>query len=417
MTPVSEVQVRDSVDHLFRHHAGQMVSVLCRIFGFDRLDLIEDAVQDALIAALRKWSFTGIPDNPTAWLTQAARNRVIDVLRRDKRSEPVDETFDLEDTAEHGSAYFAGEMSEDQLRMIFACCHPWIAPDSQVALTLKIVGGFSVAEIASAYLSNDEAVAKMLTRAKARLRTSGVSMEIPVGSDIAERLDAVLKVLYLIFNEGYGASAGNELLRMDLCFEAIRLVEILSRHPLTAIPTVHAAAALFLFQAARFPARTNHAGELVLLPDQDRTLWDKGLAARGLWHMRQSAQGNEVSTFHLEAEIAGIYTLAENYEATDWKRILDCYDMLREISFSRIVELNRAVVVGQIEGAEAAIATLDRLTNASDLGSYNLFHITRAHLLSRSGKPTPARYAYQQAMSLTKNESVRRFITQRLAEL
>jgi RNA polymerase sigma-70 factor (ECF subfamily) len=308
-------------------------------------------------------------------------------------------------------------MSEDQLRMIFACCHPSIAPDSRVALTLKIVGGFSVAEIASAYLSNEEAVAKMLTRAKARLRSDGVSMEIPVAREIIGRLDAVLKVLYLIFNEGYGASAGNELLRRDLCLEAIRLVEILSRHPLTVLPKVHAAAALFLFQSARFPARTNHTGELVLLPDQDRTLWDKGLAARGLWHMRQSAQGDEISTFHLEAEIAGIYTLAENYDATDWRRILECYDLLREISYSRIAELNRAVVVGQIEGAEAAIAALDRLADASDLYSYNLFHITRAHLLSCSGSLTGARDAYQQALSLTKNESVRRFISQRLAEL
>ncbi len=417
MTPVSEVQVRDSVDHLFRHNAGQMVSVLCRIFGFDRIDLIEDAVQDALIAALRKWSFTGIPDNPTAWLTQTARNRMIDVLRRDNRSEAVDENFDLADTAETEPAYFAGEMSEDQLRMIFACCHPSIAPDSQVALTLKIVGGFSVAEIASAYLSNEDAVARMLTRAKARLRTSGVGQDIPVAGEITGRLDAVLKVLYLIFNEGYGASAGNELLRRDLCFEAIRLVEILTRHSLTKFPKVHAAAALFLFQAARFPARTDHTGELVLLPEQDRTLWDKSLATRGLWHLRNSARGDEISTFHLEAEIAGIYTLAENYQATDWKRILDCYDVLREISFSRIAELNRAVVVGQIDGPEAGLAALESLAGGNDLSSYNLFHITRAHLLSQLSDRMQAKAAYQQALSLTKNESIRRFIIQRLAEL
>ena len=417
MTRASEVQVRDSVDHLFRHHAGQMVSVLCRIFGFDRIDTIEDAVQDALIAALRKWSFTGIPVNPTAWLMQAARNRMIDVLRRDKRSEPVDENFDLPDRAKPETAYFPGEMSEDQLRMIFACCHPSIAPDSQVALTLKTVGGFSVTEIASAYLSNEEAVAKMLTRAKARLRESGVSLDIPVAGEVTDRLDVVLKVLYLIFNEGYGASAGNELLRRDLCFEAIRLVEILSRHPLTALPKVRAAAALFLFQAARFPARTDHTGELVLLPDQDRELWDRDLAARGLRHLRHSASGAKISTFHLEAEIAGIYTLAESYQATDWKRILDCYDTLREISFSRIAELNRAVVVGQIDGAEAGLAALESCEDGNDLGFYNLFHITRAHLLSNISERTQAKVAYQTALSLTKNESVRRFIERRLAEL
>ncbi len=257
----------------------------------------------------------------------------------------------------------------------------------------------------------------MLTRAKARLRTRGVGPEIPVAGEITARLDAVLKVLYLIFNEGYGASAGNELLRRDLCFEAIRLVDILSRHPLTALPKVHAAAALFLFQAARFPARTDHTGELVLLPDQDRSLWDKTLAARGLRHLLNSAHGDKISTFHLEAEIAGIYTLAENYQATDWRRILACYDILREISFSRIAELNRAVVVGQINGPEAGLAALESLTDGNDLSSYNLYHITRAHLLSLLNDGMQAKPAYQQALSLTRNESVRRFIKKRLAEI
>lgn len=215
--------------------------------------MIEDAVQDALIAALRKWPFAGIPENPTAWLTQTAKNRLIDRLRREGKVESAADDLEIEDTATQTPQFFASEISEGQLRMIFACCHPSIAPDIQVALTLKIVGGFSVAEIASAYLANEASVAKMLTRAKSRIRGGRISLDIPVAGEITARLDAVLKVLYLIFNEGYGASGGNELVRRDLCFEAIRLVELLAAHNMTTSPKVHAAAALFFFRRRGCP--------------------------------------------------------------------------------------------------------------------------------------------------------------------
>lgn len=416
MTPGSEIQVHDSIDHLFRHHAGQMVSVLCRIFGFDRIDMIEDAVQDALIAALRKWPFTGVPENPTGWLTQTAKNRLIDRLRRDGRSESADDELEIADPASEKPVYFPGEIAEDQLRMIFACCHPAIPPDSQVALTLKTVGGFNVAEIASAYLANEEAVAKMLTRAKSRLRDGGVAFDIPVAHEITARLDAVLKVLYLMFNEGYGASGGNELVRRDLCFEAIRLVELLSAHPSTASPKVHAAAALFLFQASRLTARTGHTGELILLPDQDRTLWDSKLIGRGIRHMRLSTGGSEISSFHLEAEIAAAYTLSPDYGSTDWKRILECYTLLQQLSYSRIAELNRIIVLGRIDGPSAALRALEELADREGLENYNLFHITRGHLLAEVDRSAEATDAFKSALSLTRNEAVRRFITGRLEQ-
>lgn len=416
MTLDPELQVHDSIDHLFRHHAGQMAAVLCRIFGFERLDMIEDAVQDALIAALRKWPFTGVPENPTAWLTQAARNRMIDRLRHDSRSGPVDE-FELTDPKIPDPVYFAGEIAENQLRMIFACCHPSIPPDSQVALTLKTVGGFSVAEIASAYLANEEAVAKMLTRAKARLREGGTIFDIPVSGEIAARLDAVLKVLYLMFNEGYGASGGNELVRRDLCFEAIRLIELLAAHPVTALPKVHAAAALFLFQASRLPARTDHAGELILLADQDRSLWDKELIGRGVRHMRLSARGSEITSFHLEAEIAAAYTLSADYASTDWNRILECYTSLQQLSYSRIAELNRIIVLGRVEGPEPALAALEKLAGRTGLENYNLFHITRGHLLTEVGRNAEANEALGSALPLTRNDAVRRFIKGRLEQI
>jgi RNA polymerase sigma factor (sigma-70 family) len=417
MTPDQQVQVQESIDHLFRHHAGQMVSVLCRIFGFGRIDMVEDAVQDSLIAAMRTWPFNGVPENPTAWLIQTAKNRLIDRLRRDGRSDSADDEFDVATSASEKPVYFPDEIAEDQLRMIFACCHPSIPPDSQVALTLKIVGGFSVPEIASAYLASEEAVAKMLTRAKARLRGSGIVLDIPVADEITSRLDAVLKVLYLMFNEGYGASGGDELVRRDLCFEAIRLVDILAKHPMTASPKVHAVAALFMFQASRLPARTDHAGELVLLSDQDRSLWDRDLIGRAIRHMRLSADGIEISTFHLEAEIAAAHTLSPDYASTDWRRILECYTSLQQHHFSKIAELNRIVVLSQIDGPEAALAALEDLARLDGLKSHNLFHITRGQLLADLDRSDEAKVAFMRALDLTRNTAVRRFVESRLEKL
>jgi len=415
MQPEAEDQVRDSVDHLFRHQAGQMVSVLSRIFGVEKIDAIEDAVQDALVAALRKWPYGGIPENRSAWLIQTAKNRLIDGLRRDGKSEVVDD--DILDAARSDDIRFAGELNEDQLRMIFACCHPAIPPDSQVALTLKIVGGFSVGEITSAYLSNDEAVAKMLTRAKSKLRTGDVDLAIPVGDDLKKRLDAVLRVLYLMFNEGYAASAGDELIRKDLCFEAIRLAQIVANHPVTSLPKVHSLTALFLFQSARLSTRSDNQGELLLLAEQDRLLWDKEMLAIGLEYFRRSASGTEISEYHIEAEIASLHALAPDFGSTDWRRILECYDILLSERFSPVVALNRSVVVGQIGGAEAALAELSKLAGHYMMTSFNLFHITRAKFLAQLGCLDEAKDAYLKAEVLTRNESVARFIQKRIAEL
>jgi len=409
--------LNDSLDHLFRHHAGQMVSVLSRVFGVRHIDLIEDAVQDALVAAMRKWPYSEVPRNPRAWLTEAAKNRVLDGLRRDAKSSSIDEgDFDLPSAgALDGDVRFDGEFGEDQLRMIFACCHPSIAPDSQVALTLKVVGGFSVAEIARAYLANEESIAKMLTRAKRKLRSGSVPLEIPAGSVLSERLDAVLKILYLMFNEGYGASGGDEFVRRDLCFEAIRLIELVARHPSTTSPKVHAAAALFLLQAARFPARTDNAGELILLADQDRTVWNKKFIDLGLRHLRLSARGDEISAFHLEAEIAAIYSTGPDFASTDWERILECYTLLQEISFSPVAELNRAIVMGRLQGPEEGLAALEASVARHDVARYNLLHITRGHLLAELGRVNEAARSFERALELTRNNAVRRFIQRRLS--
>ena len=411
----AEESVRESIDHLFRHQAGQMVSVLARKFGVRNIELIEDAVQDAMIAAMKNWPYAGVPVNKSAWLTQVAKNRLIDQLRRGNKSESIDGSSSDGESGSELAARFGGELNEDQIRMIFACCHPVIPPDSQVALTLKIVGGFGVGEISRTYLAKNEAVAKMLTRAKQKLQT--VEFEIPAQRELNARLDSVLRVLYLMFNEGYSASEGVELIRRDVCFEAIRLAEILIEHPLTSVPKVHAVMALFLFQASRLSTRTDGQGDLLLLADQERSKWDRRLLNLGLEHFSRSAAGDEFTDYHIEAEIASIHALAPDFESTNWSRIVACYDLLQKRRFSPIVGLNRIVAVGNLHGAETALNELMLLGENYMMTSFNLFHITHAHFLAEAGKPKEALAAYQRAGELTRNESVSRFIGRKIEML
>lgn len=410
--------VHESVDHLFRHHSGQMVSVLSRIFGLEKLDMIEDAVQDSLISALKNWPFTGFPDNPRAWLIQVSKNKILDRLRRDSRNTSEEELenafhgFDLTDTV-----YFDKEVGEDQLRMIFACCHPAIPPDSQVALTLKTVGGFGVREIASAFLAQEDSVTRMISRAKQKLRDGAIRLEIPPPAEIPYRLEAVLKVLYLMFNEGYSASEGDALVRTDLCFEAIRLCELLSAHPLTAAPKVHALAALFHFQGARLGSRHDYHGDLLLLHEQNRDHWDRKMLVRAMDHFRRSASGDELTNYHLEAEIASCHSLAADFGSTDWERILGCYEDLASRKFSPVVELNRMIVHAKVHGYGDALVELDKFGEDGRLKNYNLFYVTRAHFLAETGSNDEARHSYERALSLTRNETVRRFLYKKIGAL
>jgi RNA polymerase sigma-70 factor (ECF subfamily) len=413
-----ENSVHESVDHLFRHHAGQMVSVLSRIFGLEKLDMIEDAVQDALISALKTWPYAGFPDNPRAWLIQVSKNKILDRLRRDSRNTSDEELENaLHDVGAADTVYFEKEVGEDQLRMIFACCHPAIPPDAQVALTLKTVSGFGVREIASAFLGREDSVTRMISRAKQKLRDGGIRLEIPPPDEIPFRIDAVLKVLYLMFNEGYSASEGDALVRKDLCFEAIRLAELLAAHPVTGSPKTSAVAALFLFQGARLASRHDYRGDLLLLSEQDRENWDKRMLARAVHHFRRSASGDELSAYHLEAEIAACHSLADDFESTDWERILWCYEELASRKFSPIVELNRMIVHAQVYGYREALDELNKFGADNRLKNYNLFHVTRGHFLAETGQESQARESYEQALTLTRNEPIRRFLQKKIAAL
>ena len=415
---------RARVDHLFRHRAGQMVATLGRIFGFEHLDAIEDAVQDALVQALKRWPFEGEPDNPGAWLTQVAKNRLLDRLRRGQRWERRRAELERIVIAAASSevpggddALFSDELRDDTLRAIFACCHPAIPGPGRVALTLRVVGGFSLPEIARAFLAREDAISQRVLRAKQRLKRLGVRMELPPPEELPERLDSALEVLYLIFNEGYSALAGDDLVRTDLCHEAIRLAELLAEHPRVGTPPVHALAALLLFHTSRLPARSDATRELLLLDEQDRSLWDAGMIRRGLEHFRRSAQGDELTQYHLEAEIASCHALADSLAATDWERVVACYDSLLSRRPSPVVALNRAIGVAHLQGPAAGLAEIESLRQVRVLRGYHPLHTARGEFLRRLGRHREAAEAFREAMSLTSSEPVRRFVARRIAEV
>jgi len=415
MSSQSSDQIRQSVDHLFRHRAGQMIATLTRIFGIERLDQVEDAVQDAIVRALRSWPYQGAPDNPSAWLIQVAKNRMLDQLRRDSRVTEAADEIKIP-TGGEADAAFANEIRDDQLRMIFTCCHPLIPEDGQIALTLKIVGGFSVSEIARAFLAREPSVTKTIVRAKQRLREFDVKLAMPAPDKLPARLDSVLKVIYLMFNEGYSALEGEELVRTDLCHEAIRLCELLAGHPVTGAPKVHALGALLLFQGARLAARCDAAGELLLLSEQDRSLWDRAMIKGGLRHLRKSASGDEVSDYHLEAEIAACHALAQSFEDTDWPRVLDSYEELLKRKPSPVVALNRIVALAKVDGVDAGLAELNKLSEIRALRNYCPFYAARGELLREAGNRSEAIDSYQKALGLTSSEPVRRFLMKRITD-
>jgi RNA polymerase sigma-70 factor (ECF subfamily) len=313
--------------------------------------------------------------------------------------------------------WFAREIRDDQLAMIFACCDPALARDSQVALTLKIVCGFSVAEIARAFLTAEKTIAQRLVRAKRTLRAAAGTPRIPEPGELPPRLESVLETLYLLFNEGYDPYRGERLVREELCAEAIRLVELLAEHEATATPELHALAALLYFQGARLRARSDARGEVTLLADQDRNRWHGPWLRRGLEHLSASARGSEISQYHLQAEIASCHSLAPSWNATDWRRIAACYEQLLLRRASPVIQLNRAVVTHQIEGPAAALLEIDRLELEQRLGSYCPFHATRAHLLAELGRGDDAVTAFSTAIALTESEPIRRFFARRIKEI
>ena len=407
------------LEHLFRRQVGRVVAHLARVLGPARLDLAEESMQEAMLRALQSWPYQGIPENPAAWLFRVAHNSAIDSLRRgrflDQNSAVVLAELTRTTSIASGDPGLEEQLRDDELRMIFMCCHPEIAPDARVALSLKMVGGFSVREIAAAFLADDAAIAQRLVRAKRQLRDRHVMLDLPGAADLDQRLDSALETIYFIFNEGYAAHEGEDLIRRDLCFEALRLGRLLAASSI-ATPRVHALVAVMALQAARLPARIDEAGDLILLEDQNRADWDPRLIALGFHHFDLSIAGDQVSEYHVQAAIAAIYTRAADLRSIDWPAILELYDQLLAISgASPVVALNRAVAVAKVHGAAEALAEIEPLRGNPQLRDYYLLLAVRGHLLEELGRRDEAASCWRAALECRCSEPERRFLRRKLA--
>jgi RNA polymerase sigma-70 factor (ECF subfamily) len=409
--------------HLFRREAGRMVAALARVFGLHNLELAEDVVQDALCRALEVWKFGPMPDNPSAWLMAAAKNRAIDVLRSERRARAfapdVGHLLETEWTlVPTVTALFdEHEIRDDQLRMMFSCCHPKVAPMGQVTLILNILCGFSVAEIASAFLSTEASIEKRLQRAKKILSRSGALFEVAGAEDIGARRDAVERALYLLFNEGYHGAHPEGAVRTELCEEAMRLAGLLLSHPVCQRPETHALLSLMCLHAARLSTRVDEAGDLMPLDEQDRSRWDRTLIEKGLMLLDASACGSQLSEYHIEAAIAAEHSTAKSCDETDWKRIASLYDSLYEMRPSPVVALSRAIALGRLEGPERGIEALVEIADRDRLERYPFYPAALGEFCLLAGRREEAKGHFARARSLARNQAESRFLERKLAAL
>jgi len=408
-------ETRVLLDSIYRAESRRTLATLIRLLG--DFDLAEDAMHDAFAAALDRWPKDGAPANPRAWLVATGRFKAIDVLRRrarfDASQEKIAEQLDLH--AIDPKASDDESVEDDRLRLIFTCCHPALAPEARVALTLREVCGLTTEEIARAFLTTPPTLAQRIVRAKAKIRDARIPYQVPSPAELPERLDAVLQVIYLVFNEGYSASSGASLTRADLSAEAIRLGRLL--HALLPEPEVVGLLALMLLQESRRAARTSPAGELILLENQDRSLWNRGQIAEGVALVERALLSHRFGPRTLQAAIAAVHSEAANAAATDWPQIVALYSVLARADPSPVVELNRAVAVAMRDGPEAGLPLIDSILARGDLADYHLAHSARADLCRRLGQTAEARSSYEKALALTQLEPERRFLENRLREL
>jgi RNA polymerase sigma-70 factor (ECF subfamily) len=399
-----------AVEAIYRTESRAVLATLIRLLG--SFDLAEEALHEAFRAALEQWPKSGVPANPRAWLVSAGRFKAIDGLRRDARFEAFD--VEAHDTAAE-EPLEAEVVEDDRLRLVFTCCHPALAPDAQVALTLREVCGLTTEEIAAAFLASAPTLAQRIVRAKAKIRAARIPYAVPDATQLADRLDAVLRVIYLVFNEGYAASSGASLTRHDLSAEAIRLGRLL----VTLLPEPEAMGllALMLLHDSRRKTRTSPDGELVLLADQDRAQWDRAQIAEGAALVERALGSRRVGPYALQAAIAAVHSQAPEPGATDWREIVGLYDLLLRLEPSPVVELNRAVAVAMRDGPAAGLALVEGILDRGDLADYRLAHAARADLCRRLNRVDDARAAYDRALALTRQEAEQRFLRRRLAEL
>jgi RNA polymerase sigma-70 factor (ECF subfamily) len=408
-------EIRQRLDSIYRAESGRILATLIRLLG--DFDLAEDAVHDAFFVALERWPKDGVPSNPRAWLISTGRFKAIDALRRRVRLDASQEEIaeQLETQSGEAAGWDDETVEDDRLRLIFTCCHPALAPEARVALTLREVCGLTTEEIARAHLTTPPTLAQRIVRAKAKIRDARIPYQVPSPAELPERLATVLHVIYLVFNEGYSASSGPNLTRADLSGEAVRLGRLLNE--LLPEPEVMGLLALMLLQESRRAARTSPAGELILLENQDRSLWNREQIAEGVALVESALLSRRFGPYTLQAAIAAVHSETASPAATDWPQIVALYSVLARAEPSAVVELNRAVAVAMRDGPEAGLKLIDAILARGDLADYHLAHSARADLCRRLGKTAEARSSYEKALALTQQEPERRFLENRLREL
>jgi RNA polymerase sigma-70 factor (ECF subfamily) len=413
--PREAADARLAVDSVYRTESRRVLATLIRLLG--DFDLAEEALHEAFASAIEQWPREGIPANPRAWLVSAGRFRAIDSLRRRARFDASlgELASRLDRTGQETSELASERVEDDQLRLIFTCCHPALAPEAQVALTLREVCGLTTEEIARAFLTTPSTLAQRIVRAKNKIKNAGIPYEVPGRADLPERIEAVLRVVYLVFNEGYAASSGDSLTRAELSGEAIRLGRLLTE--LLPETEVRGLLALMLIQESRRMARASASGEIILLEDQDRSLWNREQIDEGLALVRQAFASGQLGPFTLQAAIASVHADARTAAATDWNRIVALYDLLLQIEPSPIVALNRAVAVAMRDGPQAGLTLVDEILSAGHLAEYHLAHAARAELCRRLGNVEEARGSYERALALARQAPERQFLRRRLAEI
>jgi RNA polymerase sigma factor (sigma-70 family) len=394
------------VDHLFRHESGKMVSVLTKIFGLSNVQLAEDIVQETLLTAFETWKLKGIPDNPQAWLYRVAKNRILTYLKREQNFQKniaSNLIYSIENEAliegKLDEFFLENEIEDAQLRMMFACCHPSVSTDLQLILILKTLCGLSIGEIAAALLSQEDTIAKRLYRAKEKIKQEGISLDVPVGKELVERLDAVLKAIYLLFNEAYKSTSTDTVIRQDLSDEALRLGAILAARPLSIegynMPKINALMALMCFHAARFDSRLDETGNIILLENQDRSRWNPYLIKKAYAFFKVSAIGNDFTEYHIEAAIASYHAQAENFNKTNWQAIFYCYNLLFTLKPTPIVAFNRAIAQGYTEGAKIGI---EALLEIEGLEKSHFYHTALGDFYCKNNQIEKAKAAYDLAL-------------------
>jgi RNA polymerase sigma-70 factor (ECF subfamily) len=426
MSERSTEQIRELLDSLYRVDSGRILATLIRLLG--DFDLAEEAMHEAFAAALSLWPRSGVPGNPRPWLISTARFKAIDTLRRrarfDASQDELVRYLEAQWSSPEGSDAEARSNEEDhledgfeddRLRLIFTCCHPALPPEAHVALTLREVCGLTTEEIAKAFLITPRALAQRIVRAKAKIRETPIPYEVPTPQELPERLGAVLQVIYLVFNEGYSAAAGAEVTRAELTGEAIRLARSLTE--LRPEPEVIGLLSLMLLQESRHAARTSPTGELILLENQDRSLWNRERIAEGLALLEKALKSRRFGSYTLQAAIAAVHAEAESVAATDWRQIVALYDRLLRIQPSPVVQLNRAVAIAECEGPEAGLTQIDTVLERGELANYYLAHSARADMYRRLGRTAEARSSYEKALALTQQEPERQFLQERIRQL